>query len=213
MAIVGPSGAGKSTLFELLQRFYDPDVGTINLGGHPLTQLNPQDLRQRLGIVPQQPALFSTDVWHNIRYGKPSATDAEVIAAAQEAHAHDFIQALAQGYDSYLGEQGIRLSGGQKQRLAIARAILKNPAILLLDEATSALDADSEALVTAALQTLMQGRTTLIIAHRLATVIHADRILLLDKGQLVAAGTHQELLQTSQLYQGFCRRQFDHAAY
>ncbi|MCP4791299.1 MAG: ATP-binding cassette domain-containing protein [Gammaproteobacteria bacterium] len=210
VAIVGPSGAGKTTLFEMLQRFYDPQQGQIQVADTAIKELSPQDLRQHLGVVPQQPTLFSSDVWHNIRYGNPEATDEQVRQAAQQANAHDFIERLPQQYDSFLGEQGVRLSGGQRQRIAIARAMLKNPAILLLDEATSALDAESEAKVTTALQELMQGRTTLIIAHRLATVMHADRILLMDEGQIIAQGKHQELLANSDLYQRLCKLQFDH---
>ena len=177
VAIVGPSGAGKTTLFELLQRFYDPEEGAISLGEQPINSLTLDSLRQSMGIVQQNPILFSSDVWHNIRYGNPHATDEQVIEAAKRAHAHDFIVNLPEGYDSFLGEQGVRLSGGQKQRIAIARAILKNPSILLLDEATSALDAESEFHVQAALKELMKHRTTLIIAHRLATVMHADTIV------------------------------------
>jgi ABC transporter, permease/ATP-binding protein len=188
IALVGPSGAGKTTLFEMLERFYDPAEGEVKIFNKPLQSLKLQEARQQIGLVPQQPVLFSADVWHNIRYGKPDATDEQVIAAAKKAHAHEFISALPQGYASYLGEQGVRLSGGQKQRIAIARAILKDPAILLLDEATSALDAESEQHVQAALNVLMLNRTTLIIAHRLATVIHADRIVLLDQGQIIGVG-------------------------
>ena len=210
VAIVGPSGAGKTTLFEMLQRFYDPQAGQIKVAGAAITDLSPQNLREHLGVVPQQPTLFSSDVWHNIRYGNPSASNAATQDAARQANAHDFIMRLPESYNSYLGEQGVRLSGGQRQRVAIARAMLKNPAILLLDEATSALDAESEAKVTAALQELMQGRTTLIIAHRLATVMHADRILLMEAGRIIAQGKHDELLKQSELYQRLCKLQFDH---
>ncbi|WP_075186499.1 ABC transporter transmembrane domain-containing protein [Teredinibacter haidensis] len=208
IALVGPSGAGKTTLFELLERFYDPLEGEVRVFGCALKTLNIQAARQTIGLVPQQPILFSADVWHNIRYGRPEASDEEVQAAARQAHAHQFIQALPQGYGSFLGEQGVRLSGGQKQRIAIARAILKDPAILLLDEATSALDAESEQHVQAALNDLMKNRTTLIIAHRLSTVIHADRIVLLDNGCIVKVGTHLELLATSPLYKRLCDLQF-----
>ncbi|GAB3522130.1 ABC transporter transmembrane domain-containing protein [Photobacterium alginatilyticum] len=209
VALVGPSGAGKTTLFELLQRFYDPSSGEIRLKGAPIHRLEPQALRQQMGMVPQQPIMFSADVWHNIRYGRPDASDEEVILAAKRAHAHDFILELPEGYKSYLGEQGVRLSGGQKQRVALARAILKDPDILLLDEATSALDAESEFHVQAALNELMENRTTLIIAHRLSTVIHADVIVLLDQGRIVARGTHSQLLEESTLYQRLCELQFD----
>jgi ATP-binding cassette subfamily B protein len=210
VAIVGPSGAGKTTVFEMLQRFYDPQQGHISIADIPITELDPQHLRRHLGVVPQQSTLFSSDVWHNIRYGNPKASDDQVYLAAQQANAHQFIEALPAGYNSYLGEQGVRLSGGQRQRITIARAMLKNPSILLLDEATSALDAESEAKVTAALQALMQGRTTLIIAHRLATVMYADRILLMDKGKIIAQGKHEALLASSDLYQRLCKLQFDH---
>lgn len=209
VAIVGPSGAGKSTLFELLQRFYDPQNGAIAVSEHDIKQLNPQDLRAHLGLVPQQPTLFSADVTHNIRYGDPSASMEEVKKAAKKAYADEFIDRLPEGYESYLGEQGVRLSGGQRQRVAIARAMLKNPSILLLDEATSALDATSESKVQAALKELMQGRTTLIIAHRLATVMHADRIMVFNEGQLEAQGTHAELLLSSPLYKQLSELQFN----
>lgn len=208
LALVGPSGAGKSTVFELLQRFYDPDSGSVLLGGQDIRQLSPQDLRQQLAVVAQQPTLFSGDVMHNIRYGKPDASEAEVIAAAKSAHAHEFIQELPDGYHSFLGEQGVRLSGGQRQRVAIARAILKNPRILLLDEATSALDSESEYHVQQALETLMQGRTTVIIAHRLSTIVDADQIAVLEGGQLVALGKHEELLRSSELYSRLAELQF-----
>jgi ATP-binding cassette subfamily B protein len=210
VAIVGPSGAGKSTLFELLQRFYDPTSGNINVAGHNIKQLKPQDLRSHLGLVPQQPTLFSADVAHNIRYGDPSASQEKVEQAAQKAYADEFIAKLPEGYESYLGEQGVRLSGGQKQRIAIARAMLKDPSILLLDEATSALDANSEHKVQAALQELMQGRTTLIIAHRLATIMHADRIMLFNEGKLEAQGSHEELIASSALYKRLSQLQFNH---
>jgi|TARA_B110000902_G_scaffold168143_1_gene191806 ATP-binding cassette subfamily B protein len=210
VAIVGPSGAGKSTLFELLQRFYDPKSGAIKVAGHNIKALQPQDLRSHLGLVPQQPTLFSADVTHNIRYGDPSASHTQVEQAAQKAYADEFIDHLPQGYSSYLGEQGVRLSGGQRQRIAIARAMLKNPSILLLDEATSALDADSEHKVQAALKALMQGRTTLIIAHRLATIMHADRIMVFNQGKLEAQGKHADLINTSPLYKRLSELQFNH---
>ncbi|UHQ57011.1 ATP-binding cassette domain-containing protein [Microbulbifer sp. YPW16] len=208
LALVGPSGAGKSTLLELLQRFYDPQAGRITLDGVDIREIDTSVLRGEMAVVPQQPALFTADVWYNIRYGRPDASDEEVIAAAKAAHAHEFIRQLPAGYDSHLGEQGARLSGGQKQRLAIARAILKDPKILLLDEATSALDAESEYHVQQALQELMQGRTTIIIAHRLATILHADRIAVLDQGQVVAQGKHLELIDTSPLYRRLAELQF-----
>ena len=209
IALVGPSGAGKTTLFELLQRFYDPQEGEIYFKDTPITQMNPSTLRERMGMVPQQPILFSTNVWHNIRYGRSDASDEAVIEAAKRAHAHDFIKSLPDGYDSFLGEQGVRLSGGQKQRIALARAILKDPEILLLDEATSALDAESEHHVQAALQELMKDRTTLIIAHRLATVIHADSIILMDQGKILAQGSHKDLLTQSPMYRRLCELQFE----
>ena len=210
IAIVGPSGAGKSTLFELLQRFYDPKDGTIEVSGHDIKHLTPKDLRLHLGLVPQQPTLFSADVAHNIGYGDANASHEQIVSAAKSAYADEFIELLPQGYASYLGEQGVRLSGGQRQRVAIARAMLKNPSILLLDEATSALDANSEHKIQAALQKLMQGRTTLIIAHRLATVMHADRIMVFNEGQLEAQGTHAQLLLTSPLYKHLSELQFNH---
>ncbi|OUR82556.1 ABC transporter ATP-binding protein [Colwellia psychrerythraea] len=208
LALVGPSGAGKTTLFELLQRFYDPQVGRITLGGTDIRQLDPKDLRQQMALVPQQPALFSSDVFHNIRYGKPDASDEEVISAAKKAHAHEFISQLPEGYNSFLGERGVRLSGGQRQRIAIARAILKDPHILLLDEATSALDSESEHHVQQALEELMRDRTTIIIAHRLSTIQHADKIAVLDGGSLVDMGDHQSLLQSCELYQRLVKLQF-----
>ncbi|GLO63615.1 ABC transporter ATP-binding protein [Vibrio sp. MACH09] len=210
LALVGPSGAGKTTLFELLQRFYDPQSGSIEFGGTDIRQLEPTELRRQMALVPQQPALFSSDVMHNIRYGNPDATDEEVVAAAKQAMAHDFIMQLPEGYRSFLGERGVRLSGGQKQRIAIARAILKDPHILLLDEATSALDSESEHHVQKALEQLMKGRTTLIIAHRLSTIQHADKIAVLDQGQLVATGNHQTLMEECQLYQRLVELQFKH---
>ncbi|RBP53064.1 ABC transporter transmembrane domain-containing protein [Arenicella xantha] len=208
LALVGPSGAGKSTLFELLQRFYDPSAGKILLGGQDLRSFTPQDLREQLAVVAQTPTLFSGSVLHNIRYGNPNASEAEVIEAAKAANAHDFIERLPEGYQSDLGEQGVRLSGGQKQRVAIARAILKNPRILLLDEATSALDAESEFRVQQALDNLMQGRTTIIIAHRLATIRNADQIAVMQDGNIAALGTHNELLDSSPLYKRLSELQF-----
>ena len=210
VAIVGLSGSGKTTIFELIQRFYDPSNGSIEVGDLNIMSLDPVNLRTNIGVVPQQPTLFSADVSHNISYGDPHANAEQIKSAAKEAFALDFIEKLPDGFDSYLGEQGVRLSGGQRQRIAIARAILKDPSILLLDEATSALDANSEQKVQEALKRLMQGRTTLIIAHRLATIMHADRILLIDNGHLVAEGTHQNLLASSELYKRLCELQFNH---
>jgi ATP-binding cassette subfamily B protein len=208
IALVGPSGSGKSTLFDLLLRFRDPQAGTIKLKGTDIRQLGLEALRDFYALVPQQPVLFSTNVLDNIRFGKPDATQKEVEAAAKAAHAHEFVMDLPDGYQSFLGEQGVKLSGGQKQRLAIARAILANPKILLLDEATSALDAQSEHLVQQALDELMKGRTTLIIAHRLATVAHVDRIAVLDHGKLIDVGNHQRLMGTSTLYKRLADLQF-----
>ncbi|ANW26971.1 ABC transporter ATP-binding protein [Vibrio coralliilyticus] len=210
LALVGPSGAGKTTLFELLQRFYDPQSGQVTLGGVDVRQMDPNELRQQMALVPQQPALFSNNVLHNIRYGNPDATDEQVIEAAKKAHAHDFIMKLPEGYDSFLGERGVRLSGGQRQRIAIARAILKDPNILLLDEATSALDSESEHHVQQALEELMRNRTTIIIAHRLSTIQHADQIAVLEHGKLVDVGNHNELLQSCELYQRLVELQFKH---
>ena len=210
VAIVGLSGAGKTTIFELFQRFYDPTNGSIKIDDINIVDLDPNDLRSSIGHVPQQPTLFSADVTHNIGYGKPLATENEINNAATKAYAIEFIDQLPDGFKSYLGEQGVRLSGGQRQRIAIARAMLKDPSILLLDEATSALDASSEQKVQAALKDLMQGRTTLIIAHRLATIMHADRILLIDQGKLIAQGNHKGLLDSSELYKQLCELQFNH---
>ncbi|MBQ4834351.1 ATP-binding cassette domain-containing protein [Pseudoalteromonas sp. MMG010] len=209
VAIVGPSGAGKTTLFELLQRFYDPATGEIKFYGVNSQALSLNALRDTMGMVAQNPILFSSDVMHNIRYGNPNATDEQVYEAAKHAHADEFIQQLPNGYHSFLGEQGVRLSGGQKQRIVLARAILKDPAILLLDEATSALDAQSEQHVQAALEHLMKNRTTLIIAHRLATVKHADMIVVMENAEIKATGSHQQLLQSSPLYQRLCELQFN----
>ncbi|WP_375749721.1 ABC transporter transmembrane domain-containing protein [Vibrio sp. HN007] len=208
LALVGPSGAGKSTLFELLQRFYDPKSGVVALGGKDIRDFSPEVLRSKMALVPQQPALFSSDVFHNIRYGKPDATEEEVIEAAKKANAHEFIVDLPEGYKSFLGDKGVRLSGGQKQRIAIARAILKDPEILLLDEATSALDSESEFKVQKALEVLMRDRTTLIIAHRLSTIQHADKIAVLDNGRLVDFGDHSSLMKSSELYSRLVELQF-----
>ncbi|KPM65155.1 ABC transporter ATP-binding protein [Pseudomonas plecoglossicida] len=208
VALVGPSGAGKSTLFDLLLRFYDPQQGRILLDGRAITELDPDHLRQQFALVAQNPSLFRGTVEANIRYGRPEATLAEVEAAARGAHADAFIRQLPQGYQTPLGEGGIGLSGGQRQRLAIARALLVDAPILLLDEATSALDAQSEHLIQQALPSLMAGRTTLVIAHRLATVQHADRIAVIDKGRLVAVGTHRQLIEESPLYARLAALQF-----
>ena len=208
IALVGPSGAGKSTLFDMLLRFRDPQVGEILIDGQPLTQWQLQDLRSQFALVPQQPVLFSTNVLENLRYGRPDASEGEIIAAAKAAHADEFIQQLPEQYESYLGEGGVKLSGGQKQRLAIARAILHDPKILLLDEATSALDAQSEFLVQQALDKLMQNRTSFVIAHRLSTIKHVDRIIVMDQGGIVATGSHEELLVSSPLYKRLAELQF-----
>ncbi len=208
VAIVGPSGAGKSTVFQLLLRFYDPQSGRIALDGVATRDMSLSELRQRVGIVPQDAVIFSSSALENIRYGKPDATDDEVKAAATAAFADEFIQRLPEGYDTFLGERGVRLSGGQRQRIAIARAMLKNSPLLLLDEATSALDAESERMVQAALESAMKGRTTLVVAHRLATVQQADRILVLDHGQLVEQGTHTELVARGGVYARLAALQF-----
>jgi ATP-binding cassette subfamily B protein len=208
LALVGPSGAGKSTIFQLLLRFFDPTSGRILLDGVDILEAAPQDVRRRIALVPQETVIFAATALENIRYGRPDASDADVRAAAQAAAAAQFIEELPEGYDTFLGERGARLSGGQRQRIAIARAILKNAPILLLDEATSSLDAESERLVQEALVRLMENRTTVIIAHRLATVLKAERIVVMDRGRIVDIGTHAELIRRVPLYARLAELQF-----
>lgn len=208
VAVVGPSGAGKSTIIQLLLRFYDSNSGDISLDGMPITDAARADLRRTMALVPQDPVIFASSARDNIRFGRPEASDAEVEAAARAAAAHDFIAALPEGYDTYVGERGVMLSGGQKQRIAIARAILRDAPVLLLDEATSALDAESERAVQSAVDALSEGRTTIVVAHRLATVKKADRIIVMDQGRIVAQGTHNDLVAEGGLYARLARLQF-----
>ncbi|MDP2061565.1 MAG: ABC transporter transmembrane domain-containing protein [Phaeovulum sp.] len=208
VALVGPSGAGKTTMIQLIQRFWDPEHGRVTLDGQDLRDLTRADFRRAIALVPQDPVIFAATARENIRFGRPDASDAEVEVAARAAHAHDFLMALPEGYNAYVGERGVMLSGGQKQRIAIARAILRDAPVLLLDEATSALDAESEGLVQAAVERLSSGRTTLIVAHRLATVKRADRIVVFDKGRIVAQGTHEALVAEDGLYARLARLQF-----
>jgi ATP-binding cassette subfamily B protein len=208
VAVVGPSGAGKTTIIQLIQRFYDPDSGAICLDGMRVDGLTRDAFRKHIALVPQDPVIFAASARENIRFGRPDATDAEIEVAAQAAAAHDFIEALPDGYDSYLGERGVMLSGGQKQRIAIARAILRDAPVLLLDEATSALDAESERAVQRAVDELSEGRTTVIVAHRLATVKKADRIIVMDQGRIVASGAHDALVSEDGLYARLARLQF-----
>lgn len=208
VALVGPSGSGKSTVASLTPRFYDPLEGRITFDGHDIRTLDPEWLREQIGVVAQEPVLFAASVEDNIRYGKPDATQEQVIAAAKAANAHEFVSSFSDGYKTLVGERGVRLSGGQKQRLAIARALLKNPRVLILDEATSALDSESEHLVQEALDRLMEGRTTLVIAHRLSTVRDADQVVVLENGKLLQKGTHDSLMQEPGLYRRLVERQF-----
>jgi len=209
VALVGPSGAGKSTVFQLLLRFYDPEAGCIRIDGVDIRAADPQAVRERYAQVPQDPVIFGADAWENIRYGRPDADNAAVRAAAEAAAAAEFLDRLPDGFATFLGEKGVRLSGGQRQRLSLARALLRDPSVLLLDEATSALDAENERLVQKALEKLKAGRTTLVIAHRLSTVVNADRIVVMDEGRAVAIGSHAALLRSNRLYARLAALQFD----
>ncbi len=208
VALVGPSGAGKSTLASLLPRFFDPQRGTVRLGGVDLRDADPAEVRAQVGLVPQETQLFSGSVAENVRYGRPDASEDELMAAAEAAHAAEFVRALPNGWDTLVGERGLRLSGGQRQRIAIARALLKDPGVLVLDEATSSLDSESEALIQDALERLMRGRTSLVIAHRLSTVVGADRIVVLQDGRIVQIGRHEQLVATDGLYRTLFETQF-----
>jgi ATP-binding cassette subfamily B protein len=209
LAIVGPSGAGKSTIFHLILRFYDPSSGHVTFDGVDVAQADPLDLRRHIALVPQEAAIFATSIRDNIAFGRPDATDAQIERAADMAAATEFIRRLPQGFATMIGERGITLSGGQRQRIAIARAILRGASLMLLDEATSALDAESETLVQQALEHSMEGRTTLVIAHRLATVLSCDRILVLEQGKIVEEGTHDQLAASGGLYARLAKLQFD----
>jgi len=209
LALVGPSGAGKSTLFQLAQRFYDPEAGAVRLDGVDLREADPADVRARIGVVPQENVIFAASARDNLRYGRWDSSDEELWAAAEAAHAAEFLRALPDGLDAFLGEGGARLSGGQRQRIAIARALLRDPPLLLLDEATSALDAESERLVQASFERLFERRTTLVIAHRLATVRAADRIVVMNEGRIVEQGTHDSLSARGGLYARLARMQFE----
>ena len=208
VALVGPSGSGKSTIFQLILRFYDPKSGYISFDNLNIIRVDPRELRSNIGVVPQEPVIFDTDVWKNISYSKPNASEAEIISAAQVAAATEFIDRLPDGYNTNLGERGVKLSGGQKQRIAIARSVLHNPSLLLLDEATSSLDTENESIIQASLEKVLKNRTTIIIAHRLSTIQKADRIIVLDKGLIISQGTHEDLMKEGGLYAKLSKMQF-----